>query len=85
MKQHDDSRKGTFNSGGRHIDDHSFWAGGPGKDMVMPQGVHTKNESSAEGSGSVMRYEDTTEAIKGSQEMAKGKVKSHGRKEYQRN
>lgn len=85
MKQHDDSRKGSFHSGGQRIDDHSFWAGGPGKDMVMPQGVHTKDESSAEGAGSVMKYEDTSEMIRASQEKAKSKVKSHGRKEFERN
>lgn len=71
---------------GKRIDDHSFWAGGPGKDMVLPDGGgKTKNESSAEGVGEVNRYEDTTEAIKSSQEMAKGKVKSHPMKPGCRN
>ena len=32
---------------------------------------------SAGGAGEVMKYEDTTERIKASQDMAKGKVKSH--------
>ena len=62
---------------GRRIDDHSFWAGGPGKDMVMPMGAKTKNESSAEGSGEVMRYEDTTEAIKSVQEKSVSQAKRH--------
>lgn len=70
---------------GRRIDDHSFWAGGHSKGSVFPEGVHTKDESSAEGAGEVMKYEDTTEAIKGSQEMGKGKVKSHPMKPGTRN
>jgi len=64
-------------SGGQRIDDHSFWAGKAGKDMVMPQGVHTKNESSAEGAGSLLKYEDTSFRIKAVQEKAKEKVKAH--------
>ena len=62
---------------GRRIDDHSFWAGGAGKDMVMPMGAKTKNESSTEGSGEVMRYEDTTEAIKSVQEKSVSQTKRH--------
>jgi len=65
-------------SGGRKINDHSVWAGAKGKDTVFPSGPYkTKNESSAEGAGSVMNYEDTTEAIKKAQEIGKGKIKSH--------
>lgn len=86
MKQHDDSSKGSFKSGGQRIDDHQFWAGKPGKDSRFPDGPHkTKDESSAQGVGSVMKYEDTTEAIKASQVKASGKVKGHARKEYERN
>lgn len=78
MKQHDDSRSGHFKSGGQRIDDHSFWAGSKGKDSVFPDGPHkVKNESSAEGAGSLMKYEDTTERIKSSQEQADKHVKSH--------
>jgi len=63
-------------AGGQRIDDHSFWAGKKGKDSVFPDGPYkTKDESSAEGAGEVMKYEDTTEAIKGSQEMGKGEIK----------
>lgn len=68
MKQHDDSRPSTFKSGGQKIDDHSFWAGSKGKSSVFPDGPHkTKDESSAEGAGSVMKYEDTTQAIRSTQ------------------
>jgi FtsZ-interacting cell division protein ZipA len=78
MKQHDDSSTGSFKSGGQRIDDHSFWAGKKGKDSVFPDGPHkTKDESSAEGSGSVMKYEDTTEAIKAAQVEGSKKVKAH--------
>lgn len=85
MKQHDDSSKGSFKSGGQRIDDRSFWAGKAGKDMVMPQGVHTKNESSAQGAGSLGKYEDTTEEIKSGQMAAQGKIKSHPLKPNYRN
>lgn len=65
-------------SGGTRIDDHSFWAGKKGKDSVFPDGPHKcKDESSAEGVGNVMKYEDTTEAIKSVQMMSNKKVKGH--------
>ena len=76
MKQHDDSRPGTFKSGGQRIDDHSFWAGKASKDSRFPDGPHkTKDESSAEGVGNVSKYEDTTEAIRNQQVMGSKKVK----------
>jgi hypothetical protein len=81
MKQHDDSRPGTFKSGGQRIDDHSFWAGAKSKDSVFPKGVHTKDESSAEGAGSVLKYEDTTEAIRAGQVESVKKVKAHPMKQ----
>ena len=64
-------------SGGRRIDDKSFWAGGPANGSVFPMGAKTKMESSAGGAGELPKYEDTTERIKAAQETAKGKVKSH--------
>jgi len=64
-------------SGGQRIDDHSFWAGKGANGSVFPMGAKTKNESSAEGAGSVMKYEDTTERIKSAQEMGVKKVKGH--------
>lgn len=82
MKQHTDSRPGTFKSGGQRIDDHSFWAGAKSKDSVFPDGPHKcKDYSSAEGAGELMHYEDTTEAIKASQVHAEKKVKAHKMKE----
>jgi hypothetical protein len=73
-------------SGGQRIDDHSFWAGSKGKDSVFPDGPHkTKDESSAEGVGSLSHYEDTTETIKSQQEMAKKKVMGHPQKPGHRN
>ena len=86
MKQHDDSRPGTFKSGGQRIDDHSFWAGKPGKDTVFPDGPHkTKDESSAEGAGSVMKYEDTTETIKAQQVESSRQIKARPMKPGYRN
>jgi hypothetical protein len=86
MKQHDDDMKGSFKSGGQRIDDHAFWAGSKGKDSVFPDGPHkTKNESSAEGGGSVGHYEDTTETIRSQQEMSKKKMMAHPMKPGTRN
>lgn len=81
----DSQKMGKARSGGQRIDDHSFWAGGPGKNMVMPQGVHTKAESSAEGAGSEMEYEDTTEKVKAQQVMGVNKAKAHAQKPLHRN
>lgn len=65
-------------SGGQRIDDHSFWAGGKSKASVFPDGPHKeKMESSAEGAGPVMKYEDTTEAIRLAQMEGARKAKSH--------
>ena len=58
---------------GMRIDDHKFFAGSGSP--RFPRGVHLKDESSAEGAGAVMHYEDTTEAIKSSQEMGEKQVK----------
>ena len=64
-------------SGGQRIDDHSFWAGSKGKDSVFPDGPHkTKDESSAEGAGSLMKYEDTTQAIRATQVEQSKQAKS---------
>lgn len=65
---------------GRKINDHSFWAGGKSKDSVLPKGVHTKSESSAEGVGGLSHYEDTTETIKSQQKMGVSKVRGHAQK-----
>lgn len=82
MKQHDDSRPSTFKSGGQRIDDHSFWAGNKGKDSVFPDGPHkTKDESSAEGAGSVLKYEDTTEAVRATQVEGSKKIKARPMKQ----
>lgn len=70
-------------SGGMHINDHKFFAGSGSP--RFPKGVHTKDESSAEGAGSQMVYEDTTEKIRGQQVVAKEKIKSHMHKPGTRN
>lgn len=73
-------------SGGKRIDDHSFWAGSKGNASVFPDGPHKqKHESSAEGFGSLSHYEDTTEKIKSQQEENKRKVHSHPQKPGHRN
>lgn len=70
---------------GKSISDHSFWAGGKSKGSVFPEGVKTKNESSAMGAGKLGKYEDTTETIKSQQEMGISKAKSHPMKSGHRN
>lgn len=72
-------------SGGRKINDHSFWAGKGGKESVLPKGVHHKSESSAEGFGANNHYEDSSEAIKKQQMMNKSKVHGHPQKADHRN
>jgi len=86
MKQHDDSRKSAYKSGGRRIDDHSFWAGSPSKASVFPDGPHKeKMEKSADGAGMLPKYEDTTEDIKATQDAGQNKIKSHARNPMYRN
>jgi len=63
-------------AGGQRIDDHKFWAGSKSKASVFPQGVHTKEEHSAEGAGHEGEYEDTTEAIHSTQVHASSKAKA---------
>jgi len=59
----------------RHINDHKFFAGSGSP--TFPKGVHTKVEESANGAGSLMKYEDTTEAIKSTQMMGESKTRAH--------
>ena len=70
---------------GQKINDHSSWVGGRSKGSVFPEGVKTKDYSSAEGAGSLEVYEDTTKAIKKSQEYNKGKINSNSTKSMHRN
>jgi len=64
-------------SGGQRIDDHSFWAGKGSNGSVFPMGAKTKMESSAEGAGSLLKYEDTTERIRAAQVEGEKKAKAH--------
>lgn len=71
---------------GRRIDDYSSPWGGKGKSSVFPDGPHkVKEESSADGFGALMEYEDTTEAIKTQQMIGKKKVKENPMKPHYRN
>ena len=71
----DSQKAGRAMSGGQKIDDHSFWAGAKSKGSVFPEGAKTKDESSAESAGSVMKYEDTTEAIRATQVEGSKQIK----------
>ena len=68
---------------GKHITDHSFFAGSGSPQF--PKGVHTKDESSASGFGALSHYEDTSEKIKEQQMMNTKKVHSHAQKPGMRN
>ena len=70
---------------GRRIDDHSFWAGSRGKDSVLPDGAKMKRMDSAEGAGSLGKYEDNAEAIKGMQEAGIRRAEKHSQPSGERN
>jgi hypothetical protein len=70
---------------GRLISDHSSWVGKGSNGTVFPAGAKMKQESSANSSGSLSQYEDTTESIKSMQNASVGKVKGHPHKAGTRN
>jgi hypothetical protein len=80
----DSQKKASGRSGGRRIDDHSFWAGGKSEGSPFPKGVHHKAEETAESDGELMSYEDTTEKIKAQQTMAAKTAKAHKQKPLHR-
>lgn len=71
--------------GGRRIDDHGFWAGGPGKGAVLPDGAKMKQVMSTEGCGELSYYEDTNDTIVNQQSMGVRKAESHDQKKHHRN
>ena len=64
-------------SGGMRIDNHANWTGKAAKGSVFAPGAKMKSISEQEGSGSVMRYEDTEGAIKSVQEKSVSQTKKH--------
>jgi len=64
-------------SGGRRIDDHSFWMGGKVEGSPLPMNTGMKKVSSAEGAGSLNKYEDTNERIVSAQVEGTKKAKAH--------
>lgn len=64
-------------SGGMRIDNHANWTGSAPKGQVYANGAKMKSIADQEGSGSVMRYEDTEEAIKSVQEKSVSQAKKH--------
>lgn len=82
----DSQKKGRGSSGGQKIDDHAFWAGRSSPGSVFPDGPHKlKMESSAEGAGSEMDYEDTTEKVKAQQMESVKQIKKNPMKPLYRN
>lgn len=74
-----DSQKmaSKVSSGGQRIDDHANWTGKAAKGVVFADKAKTRSISDQEGSGSVMRYEDTEQAIKSVQEKSVSQTKKH--------
>ena len=66
---------------GQRIDDHGFWAGGKKDGVPLPMESKMKEEKSAGGEGAVGKYEDTTDAIRSTQEAGQGKIKSNKMKD----
>lgn len=66
---------------GQKINDHSAWCGKSSKESPLPMGCKMKQFNSAEGAGEVMKYEDTTEAIKAGQMEGNKKIKAHPMKQ----
>ena len=62
---------------GQRIDDHSSPFGKSRSNVPFPEGAKMKQISDQEGAGSVMRYEDTEEAIKSVQEKSVSQTKKH--------
>lgn len=72
-------------TGGKRIDDMSFFAGARDPETVMPRGVHFKGEADSDGMGDLMNYEDTSEKIRGQQELGVRKQKSLPQRPLYRN
>jgi hypothetical protein len=62
---------------GQKINDHSNFTGRAPKGQVFAEGNKVKSYSSAEGSGEVGKYEDTSEAIHSAQVKGVSQAKSH--------
>lgn len=75
----------NFKSGGQRIDQHANWTGKAKSGDVFADGAKCKEYSSAMGAGSLSKYEDTTEAIKSTQEQCQGKIRGHAPKAGYRN
>jgi hypothetical protein len=72
-------------SGGKRLDDHSFWGGSKPSGSVLPMGSKMKPMKDSAGDGHEPYYEDTAEAIHSSQEMNMRKAKGHSMKDGYRN
>ena len=70
---------------GQRIDDHSSPWGKNRSNVPLPDGAKMKQISDKEGAGSVMRYEDTEEAIGAQQQQNVKHLKGHPLKPGYRN
>jgi len=64
-------------SGGRRIDDHSFFAGGSTKESPLPLNTSRKSFPHSEGAGQVMDYQDHESKIHSNQERADSQTRKH--------
>lgn len=78
-------KQGKASSGGQKIDDHSSWAGSSSKESPLPMQAKMKQYDSAEGAGSEMDYEDTSEKVKAQQMAGVAKAKANPMKPLYRN
>ena len=67
-------------SGGKKIEDHSFWGGSKPSGSVLPIGSKMKPMQDSAGDGHEAYYEDTAEAIHSQQSNNMKKAKSHDMK-----
>lgn len=67
------------------IDDHANWIGGKSKESPLPMQSKMKQYTSANGAGSEIEYEETSEDIKMHQEKNDAQVKKHPMKPHHRN
>lgn len=74
-----DSQKmgSRVSSGGMRIDDHANWTGKAAKGQVFADGAKHRAIADQEGDGSVMKYEDTQEAIHEVQSKGVSQMKKH--------
>ena len=68
---------GVSMAAGRHIHDHSFFAGKGGKDSVFPKGNHTMSLADKEPAEKLREYQDNVPAIDKMQKHSHAQLEKH--------